>query len=171
MGFAAVAFQVASAVISMASAVSQGYQQSRSQKNQAAALEYNARIAEQNASIARSEGILEETAAAEEAYRARGRLAAGQAQNGILGSATGEAVADDLKRQAEEEKFNIQFRSQLNQQGFLSDAANSRAQAGVYRSNAKQSVLGGWMNGVGSLAGGLSSAYGQGVQTGVFKKG
>lgn len=165
MGFSAV-FTIISAVVSAASAVSQGYQQAQSQKNQAAAAEYNAQIAEQNASIARSEGMIEEAAAAEDAYRARGRLAASQAQTGILGSATGDLVAEDLKRQAEEEQFKIQFSNQLNQQGFLNEAANYRAQASVYRSNAKQSVLGGWLGGVGSLAQGSSKAYGQYTGTG-----
>ncbi len=156
----ATAFKVASTVVGAASAVSQGYAQSQSQKNQAAAAEYNARLAEQNAAIAASEASLERSSAKEAAYRSRGRLAAAQAQTGLLGSATAEAVASDWQKQAEEDQFKIQFSNQLERQGLLNEAANYRAQAGVYKSNAQQARLGGWLAGAGTLTGGLSNAYG-----------
>lgn len=157
---------IISVAITAAQALSKGYADAQTQKNQANAYEYNARIAEQNANIAKSEGIIEEARAAEDAYRARGRLAAGQAQGGILGSVSGEAVANDYANAAKEDMFNIQFKNKLQTQGLLSEAANYRSQAKVARSNARQSILGGWLGGMGSVAGGAAKGYGNSMQVG-----
>jgi len=159
MGFAAVMTAV-SAVASLASSVAQGQAQAQSQKNQAKMAEYNAQVAEMNASISRSEGQIEAAEAAEKAYKARGNQAASLAQAGILSSATGDILQDELKNQAEDEQFKIQFGNTLQTQGLLNEAHNYRQQAKISNSNAKQSIIGGWLNGAGSVAGSLANGYG-----------
>ncbi len=152
---------IVGAVVSVASAVSQGYAQAQSNKNQAKMADYNAQVAEMNAGLARSQGKIEAAEAAENAYKARGRQVATLAQTGILESATGSVLQDELKNKAEQEQFQIQFNNNLQQQGLLNEAHNYRQQSKIYRANAKQSLMGGWLGGAGSLAGSLAKGYGK----------
>lgn len=166
MGAAAMVFTGISAIVGAYSSYSGAQAQAQSAYNSAAVAQYNAKVAETNAQIARAEGAEEQYLAAQEAYRERGRLAAAQAQAGILGSATGESVSAYQKSQAEETKLSIQRQSYQQSAGYLSEASQYRQQASMYKSQAKQYSGAGWISGLGSLATGASSAYGLNAKLG-----
>lgn len=166
MAVASMVFTAVSAIVSAYSSYSQGQAQAQTAYNSASVAQYNAKVAETNAEIARAEGAEEQYLAAQEAYRERGRLAASQAQAGILGSATGESVSAYQKSQAAETKLSIQRQSAQQAAGYLSESTMAGTQASMYRNQASAYKKAGWLGAVGSLASSASSAYGSGTKMG-----
>jgi hypothetical protein len=79
-----------------------------------------------------------------------------------LGSATGDALQSAAEAEREQDLFTVQHNTALKKQGYLFESQDSLAQATVSRNNASQARIGGIIGGIGSLAGGLSKAYGMG---------
>lgn len=120
-----------------------------------AAAKANARIAGQNADIARAQGY-----AREESFRRRSRMELGEqaasiAQSGVdptSGSAL--RTANQSATNAELDAMNIRYEGLMHGLGFDREAALERARA-------KQARIGGYMGAVASILGGASdvSAY------------
>lgn len=102
--------------------------------------EWKARQTELEAELARNEGKINEAAAAEAAYRAKGQSRARLAQGGILGGATGAAILEEAERNAAGDQFKIQHNTGRQIQGLLSQADNYRNRAGYYRQSASQTA-------------------------------
>ena len=153
-------FSVVSAVVGAVQQVSQGMAQAASYQNQARAMDANSKIAELNAAIAGREGKMAAAQTAQDWHKLLGRQRAAMAQGGVLESATGLLVRQEAEERAKSDEFSVQFQSDMKKHGFQFQAADLRSQAHVARQNAGQARLGGVLGGMGSLAGGLSNAYG-----------
>ncbi len=131
------------------------------QNNKAAAEEArnNAKLAQINADITRSEGRVAQARAAEEAHRALGRQRAGQAESGILGSATGALLLDQTQAKAAQEQLNIINQTGQKAQGYLEEAQSRRNAANRYTRAAGQDILGGAIDTGRSVLGTVSQAY------------
>jgi hypothetical protein len=149
MAFVAAALpylQAAMAVVGAISAIQQG-------KSAKAAADYNARINEQNAGIARQEAADLARQQERENYL---RLGAIHAAQGKSGGAAGEGsvldVLGDTAAQGELERQNILYRGELKARGYTNTAALDRFEG-------SQAVSSSYMKAGTELLSGAASAY------------
>lgn len=150
---------IASSVVSGVGQIAAGNAAAQSDLNAAAAADYNAQVAEQNAKRAEYQAKIEQSQNAADAYKAMGRQRAALAQNGILNSVTGDLLEDDSQREYEQDQAGIKYKYSVEQSDYLAQAQNYRMNAKTYRGNAKANRRGGFISAGGSLLGGASQAY------------
>lgn len=138
---------VASAVVSAVSAVRQG-------RAAQAASEYNRRVNEQNAQIARDEARLQVQQHERETYMRLGAVRAAQGRAG--GTAEGSVldVLADVASQSELERQQIIYRGELRARGYTNTANLDEAAA-------RQARSGGYLRAGGDLLAGGAGAYGR----------
>ena len=157
-----IALTLASTVIGAAGQIQQG-------KAQAAASNYNAKVAEMNATLADrrardalERGKIEEQQKRQEISQLKGRQKAAMAANGVdltFGSpldtivdtaVLGELDALTVRRNAAREAYDHEVQG-----------VNNRSDATLNRMNAKAAKTGGYLAAAGTVLGGAGKAYGQ----------
>lgn len=117
------------------------FQQAGDYRRQAKDLEYQASLAASNSNIIKYQGDIEGADQYLQDYKAMGKQAASLAQNGIIGSATGEGLADESEREAEKNQRRIRLQSDIASSSLLADSIGLRAQAQTMRRNARVSLF------------------------------
>lgn len=145
--------------VSAAGQYQQGQAQSATYSAQAKAESTNARLAAINADLARSEAQVRRTEAAQDATAALGKMRAGMAQGGILGSATSQSLLSQSEGEARRERERITRAGEIEALNYAVSGANAAASSSILSSNASASKTGGILTGMGTLLGGVSSAY------------
>lgn len=151
---------IASAATAATGAIAQGNAASASYAGQANALNYNAEIAKQNATV-----TYEATNAQEEQQRRNTRLALGRqaaaiGQSGVdPTSGTSLLVAKDSATQGELDALNTRYKGDLTARGYSQQAVVDATEAQNASSNASTARRGGYLTAVGSLLQGGSSYY------------
>lgn len=143
---------------------------------QAAASKYNAQVAEMNAGIAEKRakqtieaGAQQEQMKRQEVQRILGQQQAGMAANGVdvtFGSPLDTLV--DTAMLGEMDALTIRTNTYRDAYNSRVDAANARAQKTLYEHEAKSAQTGGYIGAMGTVLGGLGSAYKQGYSSGAF---
>ncbi len=147
---------LASALTTHVGSYLSGRAQATDYETEAAKLKTQAQISRLEGNIAAAESQLELSQDYQDYYRQLSRLAASQAQQGVLGSATGQAVAEDLEREARRSGQQIEARSSLTGTSYLAKALgltasahSSRRKASAARLNAVSSPLSNTLNAAG----------------------
>lgn len=144
---------VAGLIISLAATAAQTAMEVQNSKAQAKAQETQAKIAAANADISTYDAKVEQARAAEEAHRIKGRQRAGQAQTGILDSATGTALQNQVDLDAQREQDDIMRNYSRQRNSHLEKYSSALTDASFSRSKGRQTI-------VNSTLGAISKAYG-----------
>jgi hypothetical protein len=166
---------IASAAMSAVGAVAGGVAASNSANAQANAADYNAKIQENQATVARynAQSAGEQAAAREEMQRRRfaqvqGQAIAGLAQSGTdLASGSNKDILDQNALAAELDALTIRYEGSQARDSYANTSSNlmsqaqlSRYNASAYRSNADAAMTGGFLNaGANLLSGASKYAY------------
>lgn len=130
-------------------------------KAKQAAYNYDAAVAEQNATMAKDQAAFE----ADRQESKTRRFVAGQRvsylANGVTLSGSAMDILADSTIQGEMDRLSILYGGEVDAVNYRNDAARSRF-AG------KQEAKAGMFNAAGSLLSGAGSAYGTGIQLGLF---
>lgn len=141
------AFMIASAVVSAAGAMSQAHAT-------AAADNYNAQIATQNASAAAAQGQAASEAQSRDAQRKIGSAIAAYGAAGVeAGAGSPSDVLADSSRQSTLDNLTTQYNYKLKGLGYTN-------QAELDKSNASSALTSGYLSAAGAIVGGASKAYG-----------
>lgn len=153
------AIAIASAVMGAASSIQQGQVASANAKTQANFADYNAKVADTNATIARQQAVANEESQRRSAALVLGRQRAGAAEaGGGLDGTAGDLYAQSLST-ADLDAKNILYMGELKGRGLDSDAALQRSGAGAYRSNASSAITGSYLSAAGAAFAGAGNYY------------
>lgn len=156
MSWVAVALAV-SAAIGVAGAVQAGKQADAAAKSQANMDEYNAKMAEVQATQSNAGTYRQEDEQRKRARQALGMQLASSAEAGA-------GLNGDLLRQsifdAESDTQAIRYEGKLKAHGLYDQAEIARSSAAVSRSQGRSAVGASYLNAAGSIAGAASSYYG-----------
>jgi hypothetical protein len=128
----------------------------RSSQAQAAAANYNAQLADQNAQVANAQGAAAAEAQERDSKRRIGSMLAAYGASGVqtdTGSPTD--VLADSARSASLDNLTIKYNAKLRAMGL-------EAQAGLDRSTASNATQAGYINATSAVLSGASKAYGTG---------
>jgi hypothetical protein len=165
--FAAAApfLSVASGVVGVVGALSQGNANAASENNAAQAAAYNATINRQRADMALQQGNAQEEAQRRESRRAMGSMRAGLVENGIaLDSGTGADLVAESSLNSEMDALNIRYGAQINARGYNAQAELDDYSAESARGRAKEAKKAGWLGAASSVLTAAGGYY-QGVQS------
>lgn len=152
---------IAGTAVSAVSAVSQGMAANAQAQSQANAAQYNATIAEQNASSALAAASANEDAQRRKTAGEMGRLRAGLAENGIgLDSGTATDLTEQSAMNAELDALNIRYGGQQQARAYKTQAALDVQQAQASKASGQAAMTAGFLtagasalNGYGRYAG------------------
>lgn len=162
------ALEILSGVLGAASELTKGKSAQIEAQQQAATARLNARLAGASASMAESEGKVQQAEASRAAYKAQGRTTAALAESGILGSATGESVIREAEGEAEREQSRIARQARLNALSYEMEQSNYLTQAKGFE--AQTSTSPNWLSAAGRLLGGVASGYDYARESGSWFK-
>jgi hypothetical protein len=141
-------------------AIKQAQAASENSKAQAAALDFNARVSEQQASSALSESVSAQMAQRRRARELMGRSRAAAAQSGVgFGGSTAD-ILEQSETLAELDALNIAYEGQMKARGFVTQSTLDTFNAGRARANAKSAKQQGYFNAIGAFAGPAMSSFG-----------
>lgn len=155
----ATVLSVAATAASVYGAIQQGNAQEAQYKAQAQAMDYNAKVSENQAIAAN-----QQTAAREDAERRQRRIAlgssrAGMAQSGLTDSGSVLDMFDQSAINSELDILNTRYEGNMQARGFNEQATMDRYGAASARSNAKAASSAKWINAGSALLSGASSGY------------
>lgn len=152
---------IVSAVVGAIGQISQASAGAASQRNAAAAADYNATVNWQNAENARLAANANEEQERREAAMKKGSQIASLAENGIdLSSGTGTDLVNQSSLNTEMNALNIRYQGALQARAYESGATLDDFQARNARSNADSIETAGYIGAAGSVLSGVGNYYG-----------
>lgn len=145
MAFVA-AIPIITAAISAAAAISQGQQAK-------AAADYNAKVDEQNAQLAREQAAAKEQLHRNEVRMFMGRQRAAVAEAGVGFGGTQQDLAVQSALAAEMDALNIRYAGELEARGLFAQAQQTRLEGKQRQTNAGFQAFGSVLGGVANYAG------------------
>lgn len=137
---------IASTAVTAVSAISQGNAAAAQAQSQANAANYNAVMAEQNASSAMAAASANEDAKRRQSAHQMGQLRAGLAENGIgLNSGTAGDLTEEAAMNAELDALNIRYQGQQQARDYKAQAALGVQQAQQANANASAARTSGYL--------------------------
>lgn len=159
----AIPLLIATAVVSAVSAISSGQQQARAQSQQARAMEYNAAVAQNQATTTYAAGVEREGAQRRDAAQTLGAQRAAFGESGIdPGSGSALDVQLQSSRNAELDALQTRYEGVLGGKNYEQQAAIGTYQANVLQSSASNTRRSSYLTAAGNLLGGMGYAYGGG---------
>jgi hypothetical protein len=137
--------------------VGSGAEQS-AQREAAAAHDYNAKIAEQNAQTSWNLASAQEALQRQRARGVLGEQAAQIAESGVTYSGSALAVAKQSAANAELDSLMIQYQGDLKARGYQAQATSEQYAGDVSRANARAARTAGWLNAGGSVLSGYANS-------------
>lgn len=135
-----------SAAVGGIGAISSANAASAQQKSAAAAADYNATMANQNADTAMQAASANEEAQRRKSAVDMGHLRAGLAESGIgLGSGTATDLTEQSAMNAELDALNIRYQGKQQARDYKAQAALGQQQSAQSRSNAKAATTSGYL--------------------------
>lgn len=162
------ALEVLSGLLGAASELTKGKSAAIEAQQQASTARLNARLAGASASMAESEGKIQQAEAARAAYKSQGRTSAALAESGLLGSATGASVIREREGEAEREQGRIAQLARLNAAQYKMEQSNYLTQAKGFE--AQTSTTPNWLSAAGRVLGGVASGYDYARESGSWFK-
>lgn len=149
---------VASAATAAVGAVAEGQAQKEAYKSQANANEYNAKVSDMNAQIARNNSSVREEAMRRKARQVLGQQRGAIAQAGIDFSGSALDVMQQSTTMAELDALNTRYEGDLQARGLLATAVGERYQAAANRINAKNAQTAGFIKAGAAVAGAYATS-------------
>lgn len=148
------------AITGAASSIFGGYTQAGNYNAQVQALDYQAQMQETQAKQISMNGTSRQNLQQQEASKVAGTQRAAIGQSNLAMSGTMQDVVDESNAKALLDKYNIAYDTEVQSTSALDQASISRYQANVARSNAKNSVIGGYIGAAGSALSGVGNYIG-----------
>jgi hypothetical protein len=149
------AFMLIGGAMSALGAIQQANVQAANMEAQAKIARYNATVNENNAKAAAEQASFKEDQQRRQFRQLQGQAIAGTAQSGVGFSGSPLDLLRQNEVNNELDNLVIRYEGQNQQNTFKSAAALDRMNAGIYESNAKSAITGGYLS---AGAGLLSSA-------------
>ena len=122
-------------------------------------LAYQAESARISSNMARYEGQIKNSDSYLDYFRAAGRQAAAQAQGGILSSATGLSLRNELDSDAARNSRRALLESRIKSDGFLINSIGLMAGIQGQRDLARLAKMQGWLQPIGNTLGAFGKAF------------
>ena len=152
-------FAIASAAASAVGAIQQANAQAANMEAQAKMARYNATVNDNNARAASEQAAFKEDQQRRQFRQLQGQAIAGLSQSGLGFSGSSLDLLKQNEVNNELDNLVIRYEGQNKANAFKSQAAIDRTNAGIYDSNAKSAITGGYINAGAGLLSSASNYY------------